>query len=283
MPRLRRLEPCLRRGPGPRRARSSRIACAQTLVLERSVSVREGDAVLAAIPAVRRRLTLAYHLDYGRGAPIAAQSFCLGLVARVVPRRAGGQPHFPAGGRGQCPAAAGIGAADDRGRPLDLRPRRRDRQCAALPRRVRAAQDPRHGRRPGAPGFRPPRVRGRPPIGTPDQPRAGAQAARAGRQIDCRRPRRCPARSAKTAAGHRGDHEAAAASLSVPAGGPGARARAGPPGRGDQERERQRAVLRGALAGAADHAGRADRRGDRPGRRRLDRRQRSSSRPTASR
>jgi len=51
----------------------------QTLVLERSVSVREGDAVLAAIPGAPGRMTLAYHLDYGRGTPIAAQSFCLGL------------------------------------------------------------------------------------------------------------------------------------------------------------------------------------------------------------
>ncbi|MFI5461241.1 MAG: 3-hydroxyacyl-ACP dehydratase FabZ [Isosphaerales bacterium] len=50
-----------------------------TLVLERSVSVRDGDAVLAAVPGAPGRLTLAYHLDYGRNAPIAAQSFCLGL------------------------------------------------------------------------------------------------------------------------------------------------------------------------------------------------------------
>jgi len=50
-----------------------------TLVLDRSVSVREGDAVLAAVPGAPGRLTLAYHLDYGPDAPIAAQSFCLGL------------------------------------------------------------------------------------------------------------------------------------------------------------------------------------------------------------
>jgi len=51
----------------------------QALVLERSVTVREGDAVLAAMPGAPGRMTLAYHLDYGRGAPIAPQSFCLGL------------------------------------------------------------------------------------------------------------------------------------------------------------------------------------------------------------
>lgn len=52
----------------------------QALVLERPVSVREGDAVLAALPGAPGRLTLSYHLDYGREAPIPAQSLCLGLT-----------------------------------------------------------------------------------------------------------------------------------------------------------------------------------------------------------
>jgi len=51
----------------------------QAFVLERSVCVVEGDAVLAAHPGAPGGLTLSYHLDYGRGSPIAAQSHCLAL------------------------------------------------------------------------------------------------------------------------------------------------------------------------------------------------------------
>ncbi len=50
------------------------------LVVEESISIREGDAVLAIHPAPPMGgLTLSYHLDYGRDAAIPAQSFCLGL------------------------------------------------------------------------------------------------------------------------------------------------------------------------------------------------------------
>ncbi len=58
---------------------------------------------------------------------------------------------------------------------------------------------------------------------------------------------------------------------------------AGPTGCGRQERQRQRAVLRRALARPADHAGRAHRRGDRPGRWHPDRRQHRRPRRDASR
>jgi UDP-3-O-[3-hydroxymyristoyl] N-acetylglucosamine deacetylase / 3-hydroxyacyl-[acyl-carrier-protein] dehydratase len=51
----------------------------QALVIERGVSVREGDAILAAHPGAPGTLTLSYHLDYGQGSPIAAQSFCIAL------------------------------------------------------------------------------------------------------------------------------------------------------------------------------------------------------------
>jgi UDP-3-O-[3-hydroxymyristoyl] N-acetylglucosamine deacetylase/3-hydroxyacyl-[acyl-carrier-protein] dehydratase len=54
----------------------------RALVIEESISVREGDAVLAAHPAGSSgRLTLCYHLDYGGDAPIRPQSFSLGLSA----------------------------------------------------------------------------------------------------------------------------------------------------------------------------------------------------------
>jgi UDP-3-O-[3-hydroxymyristoyl] N-acetylglucosamine deacetylase/3-hydroxyacyl-[acyl-carrier-protein] dehydratase len=49
------------------------------LVLEKSVAVVEGDAVLAAHPGTPGGLTLSYHLDYGRQSPISAQSFSVSL------------------------------------------------------------------------------------------------------------------------------------------------------------------------------------------------------------
>jgi UDP-3-O-[3-hydroxymyristoyl] N-acetylglucosamine deacetylase/3-hydroxyacyl-[acyl-carrier-protein] dehydratase len=52
------------------------------LVVEESLSIREGDAVLAIHPpGPAGGLTLSYHLDYGRGAAIPAQSYCVGLSA----------------------------------------------------------------------------------------------------------------------------------------------------------------------------------------------------------
>jgi UDP-3-O-[3-hydroxymyristoyl] N-acetylglucosamine deacetylase / 3-hydroxyacyl-[acyl-carrier-protein] dehydratase len=50
----------------------------QALVLKEPVSVRDGDAVVTALPGAPG-LLLTYHLDYGREAPIAPQSFCLGV------------------------------------------------------------------------------------------------------------------------------------------------------------------------------------------------------------
>lgn len=43
--------------------------------IERSLAIREGDAVLAAHPNAGEGLTLSYHLDYGRNSPIGNQSF----------------------------------------------------------------------------------------------------------------------------------------------------------------------------------------------------------------
>jgi UDP-3-O-[3-hydroxymyristoyl] N-acetylglucosamine deacetylase/3-hydroxyacyl-[acyl-carrier-protein] dehydratase len=56
----------------------------RALVLEDSILVHEGEAVLAAHPVGSEgRLTLSYHLDYGREAPIPAQTFCVGLSAET--------------------------------------------------------------------------------------------------------------------------------------------------------------------------------------------------------
>jgi UDP-3-O-[3-hydroxymyristoyl] N-acetylglucosamine deacetylase/3-hydroxyacyl-[acyl-carrier-protein] dehydratase len=51
----------------------------KAMVIERSLSVQEGDAFLAAHPSASASPTYSYHLDYGAGAPIPAQSFCIGL------------------------------------------------------------------------------------------------------------------------------------------------------------------------------------------------------------
>jgi UDP-3-O-[3-hydroxymyristoyl] N-acetylglucosamine deacetylase/3-hydroxyacyl-[acyl-carrier-protein] dehydratase len=52
----------------------------QALVMERVVSVQDGNAILAAHPGVPEQLTLSYHLDYDHGSPIAPQSFCVCLT-----------------------------------------------------------------------------------------------------------------------------------------------------------------------------------------------------------
>jgi UDP-3-O-[3-hydroxymyristoyl] N-acetylglucosamine deacetylase/3-hydroxyacyl-[acyl-carrier-protein] dehydratase len=51
----------------------------QALVVERAVSVREGNAILAAHAGIPHALTLSYHLDYGLSSPIAPQSYCVSL------------------------------------------------------------------------------------------------------------------------------------------------------------------------------------------------------------
>jgi len=82
----------------------------QTLVLERPISVRDGDAVLAAIPGAPGRMTLAYHLDYGRGGPIAAQSFCLGMSPESFRDELAASRTFLLEPEAEALRAAGIGA-----------------------------------------------------------------------------------------------------------------------------------------------------------------------------
>jgi len=89
----------------------------QALVLERPVSVREGDAILAALPGAPGRLTLSYHLDYGRGAPINAQSFCLGLTPDSFRDELAASRTFVLEAEANALRAAGIGV---RTTPADL-------------------------------------------------------------------------------------------------------------------------------------------------------------------
>ena len=89
----------------------------QALVLERSVSVVEGDAILAAHPGVPGGLTLSYHLDYGRGSPIPAQSLCLALSPQTFRDELAASRTFLLESEANALRAAGIGA---RATPADL-------------------------------------------------------------------------------------------------------------------------------------------------------------------
>ena len=89
----------------------------QTLILERSVSVVEGDAILAAHPGVPGGLTLSYHLDYGRGSPISAQSHCLVLSPQTFRDELAASRTFLLESEANALRAAGIGA---RTTPADL-------------------------------------------------------------------------------------------------------------------------------------------------------------------
>jgi UDP-3-O-[3-hydroxymyristoyl] N-acetylglucosamine deacetylase / 3-hydroxyacyl-[acyl-carrier-protein] dehydratase len=89
----------------------------ETLVLESSVLVREGSASLAANPGASGELTLAYHLDYGRNAPIDPQSFCVGLSPETFKEQVAASRTFLTESEAKALHAAGIGL---RTTPADL-------------------------------------------------------------------------------------------------------------------------------------------------------------------
>ena len=82
----------------------------QALFIERSVSVVEGDAVLAAHPGVPGGLTLSYHLDYGRGSPISAQSHCVAVSPETFRDDLAASRTFLLESEANALRAAGIGA-----------------------------------------------------------------------------------------------------------------------------------------------------------------------------
>jgi UDP-3-O-[3-hydroxymyristoyl] N-acetylglucosamine deacetylase/3-hydroxyacyl-[acyl-carrier-protein] dehydratase len=81
----------------------------QALVLDRAITVREGDALLAAMPGVSEQTSLAYHLDYGPGAPIAPQSYCLGLSPASFRDEVAGSRTFLLQAEADALRAAGFG------------------------------------------------------------------------------------------------------------------------------------------------------------------------------
>lgn len=80
------------------------------LVVEEPMSIREGDAVLAIHPpGDKGGLTLSYHLDYGRDAPIPAQSYCVGLSAESFRTELSASRTFLLEAEAAALRAAGIG------------------------------------------------------------------------------------------------------------------------------------------------------------------------------
>jgi UDP-3-O-[3-hydroxymyristoyl] N-acetylglucosamine deacetylase/3-hydroxyacyl-[acyl-carrier-protein] dehydratase len=81
----------------------------QTLTIERSFTVREGDAVLAAHPNATDGLTLSYHLDYGQDSPIGNQSFLLSLTPESFRGEVAASRTFLLEHEAKALRAAGIG------------------------------------------------------------------------------------------------------------------------------------------------------------------------------
>jgi UDP-3-O-[3-hydroxymyristoyl] N-acetylglucosamine deacetylase/3-hydroxyacyl-[acyl-carrier-protein] dehydratase len=82
----------------------------KAFVIDRSFSLHEGDAFLAAHPSGTEHLTLSYHLDYGDGAPIAAQSFCIGLSPASFRRELAASRTFLLEAEANALRAAGLGS-----------------------------------------------------------------------------------------------------------------------------------------------------------------------------
>ncbi len=81
----------------------------QSLVLESSVVVREGDASLAAGPGPPGELTLAYHLDYGPDTSIRACSYCAEMSPKTFKDQIAGSRTFLTESEADGLRAAGIG------------------------------------------------------------------------------------------------------------------------------------------------------------------------------
>jgi UDP-3-O-[3-hydroxymyristoyl] N-acetylglucosamine deacetylase / 3-hydroxyacyl-[acyl-carrier-protein] dehydratase len=89
----------------------------KALVVDRPFSVQDGDAILAVYPDRTGRLTLTYHLDYGRGAIIPAQCCCIGLSPESLRNEVAASRTFLLESEAATLRAAGIGV---RTTPADL-------------------------------------------------------------------------------------------------------------------------------------------------------------------
>ncbi len=82
----------------------------KALVVDRPLCVQEGDAILAVHPDRSGRLTLTYHLDYGKGAIIPPQSCCIGLSPESLRHEVAPSRTFLLESEAAALRAAGIGA-----------------------------------------------------------------------------------------------------------------------------------------------------------------------------
>jgi UDP-3-O-[3-hydroxymyristoyl] N-acetylglucosamine deacetylase/3-hydroxyacyl-[acyl-carrier-protein] dehydratase len=82
----------------------------KTLVVEKSLSISEGEAFLAAHPGSPGDFTLSYHLDYGRESAIPPQSFCVSLTPQSFRDELAPSRTFLLESESQALRAAGIGA-----------------------------------------------------------------------------------------------------------------------------------------------------------------------------
>jgi UDP-3-O-[3-hydroxymyristoyl] N-acetylglucosamine deacetylase/3-hydroxyacyl-[acyl-carrier-protein] dehydratase len=82
----------------------------ETLVIDRPISVREGQSVLTALPGDGGGLTLAYHLDYGRQTSIGAQSYFLDLSPESFRRELAPSRTFLLEAEAHALRQAGIGS-----------------------------------------------------------------------------------------------------------------------------------------------------------------------------
>jgi UDP-3-O-[3-hydroxymyristoyl] N-acetylglucosamine deacetylase/3-hydroxyacyl-[acyl-carrier-protein] dehydratase len=81
----------------------------KALVVERSFTVREGEAILAAHPSSGDNLTLSYHLDYGPNSVIGNQSFLLDVTPTTFRRELASSRTFLLETEARALQAAGIG------------------------------------------------------------------------------------------------------------------------------------------------------------------------------
>jgi UDP-3-O-[3-hydroxymyristoyl] N-acetylglucosamine deacetylase/3-hydroxyacyl-[acyl-carrier-protein] dehydratase len=82
----------------------------EVLVIDRPITVREGDSVLTAFPGESGHLVLAYQLDYGRDSPIGRQGFFVDVVPESFRDELAASRTFLLQGEADALRKAGIGS-----------------------------------------------------------------------------------------------------------------------------------------------------------------------------
>jgi UDP-3-O-[3-hydroxymyristoyl] N-acetylglucosamine deacetylase/3-hydroxyacyl-[acyl-carrier-protein] dehydratase len=88
-----------------------------SFVVERTLSIQDGNAQLAVHPGPQGRTTISYHLDYGRSSPIPAQSFAIDAEPELFRDKIANSRTFVLESEAQALRAAGLGV---RLTPADL-------------------------------------------------------------------------------------------------------------------------------------------------------------------